>query len=411
MSEALFNTGSTSSKLNQEQKSQYIQISLPLEGHLNKFERELVASIGNKFKNNGFVFEIDDYYLHFYLKSLDFEAFKQHVSSFIDNEQSPVERYTQINQLLLELLHKIEAIKSYGIKGKKRIYGDYNKERKVENRQNKIKNRGSHYYTMNNGFSKITNELPEEFRDKIILGDSETELKKLPSNCVDLIITSPPYNFGLGYDTSEDGINWEGYFSKLFAIFDECIRILKYGGRIIINIQPLFSDYIPSHHIISDYFRERKLIWRGEILWEKNNYNCKYTAWGSWKSPSNPYLKYTWEFLEIFSKGDRKKEGKKEDIDIGKEEFKKWVVAKWSISPERKMEKYEHPAMFPEELVERSLKLFSYEGDIILDPFNGVGTTSAVAKRLKRNYIGIDISEKYCDIAKERVKEVQQKLI
>jgi DNA modification methylase len=181
---------------------------------------------------------------------------------------------------------------------------------------------------------------------------------------------------------------------------------LKYGGRIIVNIQPLFSDYIPSHHIISKYFMDRKLIWKGEILWEKNNYNCKYTAWGSWKSPSNPYLKYTWEFLEVFSKGDLKKEGKKENIDIDGEEFKKWVVAKWSISPERKMDVYDHPAMFPEELVERVFKLFSYEGDIILDPFNGVGTTSAVAKRLNRNYIGIDISEKYCNVAEKRLKEV-----
>ena len=203
-----------------------------------------------------------------------------------------------------------------------------------------------------------------------------------------------------------DGTDWEGYFAKLFAVFDECIRVLKYGGRIIVNIQPLFSDYIPSHHIVSNYFMQKKLIWKGEILWEKNNYNCKYTGLGKRKSPSNPYLKYTWEFLEIYSKGDLKKEGKKENIDIDKEEFKKWVVAKWSICPERKMAKYEHPAMFPEELVDRVLKLFSYKGDIILDPFNGVGTTSVVAKKLDRDYIGIDISEKYCDIAEKRLKEV-----
>lgn len=406
MSEALFNDSSIPSKLNQKQKSQYILVSLPLEKQLNTFEQELIASIEHKFKNNGFVFENDVHYLHFYLKSLDFEAFKKHIFSSINDERDPVERYTQINQLLLELLEKIEAIKSYGIKGKKRIYADYNKERKVENRQRKVKNRGSHYYTMNNGFSKIINKLPEEFKNKIIVGDSEAELKKLPSNSIDLIFTSPPYNFGLGYDTSEDGINWGEYFVKLFRVFDECIRVLKYGGRIIVNIQPLFSDYIPSHHILSNYFMDKKLIWKGEILWEKNNYNCKYTAWGSWKSPSNPYLKYTWEFLEVFSKGDLKKEGKKENIDIASEEFKKWVVAKWSISPERKMDVYDHPAMFPEELVERVLKLFSYEGDIILDPFNGVGTTSAVAKRLNRNYIGIDISEKYCKIAERRIKEL-----
>lgn len=406
MSESILNKNSISSKINENQKSDYVLISFPLENSLNKFEQDLIISIENKFKNNGFIFEINDYYLHFYLKSLNFEEFKGFILSSINYEQGSSRGETQIYHILVELLGKIENIRSYGIKGKKRIYGDYNKERKVENRQHKIKNRGSHYYTKGNGFNKIINELPEDCRNKIIIGDSETELKKLPDNCIDLIFTSPPYNFGLGYDTSEDGVNWGEYFNKLFKIFNECIRVLKYGGRIIINIQPLFSDYIPSHHIISKYFMDRKLIWKGEILWEKNNYNCKYTAWGSWKSPSSPYLKYTWEFLEIFAKGDLKKEGKKENIDIDGEEFKKWVVAKWSISPERKMDVYDHPAMFPEELAERVLKLFSYEGDIILDPFNGVGTTTVVAKRLNRDYIGIDTSEKYCDAAERRIKEL-----
>lgn len=145
------------------------------------------------------------------------------------------------------------------------------------------------------------------------------------------------------------------------------------------------------------------MLWKGEILWEKNNYNCKYTAWGSWRSPSSPYLKYTWEFLEIFCKGDLIKKGDKDKIDITADEFKQWVVAKWNIAPERKMKEYGHPAMFPEHLVERALKLFSYRGDIILDPFNGVGTTTAVAHRLSRNYIGIDISKEYCNKAIERM--------
>ncbi|NVM01414.1 MAG: site-specific DNA-methyltransferase, partial [Candidatus Helarchaeota archaeon] len=234
--------------------------------------------------------------------------------------------------------------------------------------------------------------------------DSLEILKKLPNNCIDLVFTSPPYNFGLGYDTTEDGIDWEKYFKKLFDIFKECIRVVKFGGRIIVNIQPLYSDYIPSHHIISNFFIKNKLIWKAEILWEKHNYNCKYTAWGSWKSPSNPYLKYTWEYLEVFCKGEMKKEGKKENIDITGDEFKKWVVAQWSIAPERNMKKYGHPAMFPEELVRRALKLFSYKNDIILDPFNGAGTTTVVAKKLGRNFLGIDISKKYCEIAKKRLK-------
>ena len=148
------------------------------------------------------------------------------------------------------------------------------------------------------------------------------------------------------------------------------------------------------------------MIWKGEILWEKNNYNCKYTAWGSWKSPSSPYLKYTWEFLEVFSKGDLKHPGKKENIDITEEEFKKYVIAKWSISPERNMKEYGHPAMFPEKLVEQALKLFSFQNDVILDPFNGVGTTTSVAKKLNRKYLGIDISQEYCNIAQKRTNNV-----
>ena len=144
------------------------------------------------------------------------------------------------------------------------------------------------------------------------------------------------------------------------------------------------------------------MIWKAEILWEKNNYNCKYTAWGSWKSPSNPYLKYTWEFLEVFVKGTLKKCGRKDDIDINSDEFKKWVTAKWSIAPERNMKEYDHPAMFPEELVERALKLFSFQNDVILDPFNGVGTTTLVARKFGRHFLGIDISEKYSHIAEQR---------
>lgn len=152
------------------------------------------------------------------------------------------------------------------------------------------------------------------------------------------------------------------------------------------------------------------LLWKGEILWEKNNYNCKYTAWGSWKSPSMPYLKYTWEFVEIFCKTTHKKAGDSSKIDITGDEFKKWVYAKWSIAPERNMKEYDHPAMFPKELANRLLKLFSYQNDIVLDPFNGAGTTTLCAAETNRKYIGIDISPKYCRIAEKRIKQIQPRL-
>jgi len=152
------------------------------------------------------------------------------------------------------------------------------------------------------------------------------------------------------------------------------------------------------------------LIWKGEILWEKNNYNCKYTAWGSWKSPSMPYLKYTWEFVEVFSKDTHKKAGDSSKADITGDEFKKWVYAKWSIAPERNMKEYDHPAMFPKELATRLMKLFSYQDDIVLDPFNGAGTTTLCAVETGRKYIGIDISPKYCKISEKRIKEIPAKL-
>jgi DNA modification methylase len=114
-------------------------------------------------------------------------------------------------------------------------------------------------------------------------------------------------------------------------------------------------------------------------------------------------LSYPFEFIEVFSKETLKHIGDKENIDITKEEFIEYVNGHWSIAPETRMKKFNHPAMFPEELVKRCIKLFSYKNDLVLDPFNGAGTTTFVANLLERRYIGIDISETYCEIAKERI--------
>lgn len=299
--------------------------------------------------------------------------------------------------------------KSFGLRHGKKIYEGYNDERKVKDRKKKEKQRLG-YECFNKEFNKNNNVIPDKYINQIINADSLKLLRKLPDNCIDLVFTSPPYNFGLDYENHNDTYDWNKYFESLFDIFNECIRVVKYGGRIIVNIQPLFSDYIPAHHIISNHFFQNGMIWKGEILWEKNNYNCKYTAWGSWKSPASPYLKYTWEFLEIFCKGDLKKTGENHNIDITGDEFKTWVNAKWSIAPEKDMQKYGHPAMFPEKLVERVLKLFSYQHDIILDPFNGVGTTTLVSHRLNRKYLGIDISAEYCNTANNRISEQPMQL-
>ncbi len=359
----------------------------------------VIAELNRRFSPDDFYLAQDDRSLDIWVRQINLDELAGAVDAVAD-------KYGH-RAILLQVLDKIKGIRSYGVNGSKRLYVGYNDERKVANRKQKEKERGKHYYAHGRGFVQGSNSLPSDFIDRVVCGDSEEVLKKLPDNCIDLVFTSPPYNFGLGYQESDDADHWELYFAKLFRVFDECVRVLKFGGRIVVNVQPLFSDYIPSHHIISNHFMKRGLIWKGEILWEKNNYNCKYTAWGSWKSPSSPYLKYTWEFVEVYCKGSLLKEGRSEDTDIDADSFKEWVTAKWSIAPERRMREFGHPAMFPEELARRVMLLFSFRGDIVLDPFAGVGTTCVVARCNNRKFLGIDIAPEYCAAAERRLNEVQ----
>jgi len=258
--------------------------------------------------------------------------------------------------------------------------------------------------------SLLSREPPEiePYLNRIICGDAAEILADIPSGSVDLVITSPPYNFGHAYaqDSHDDTHEWNEYFATLNRVWAECFRVLRPGGRMAVNVQPLFSDYVPTHHIISNQLAGLGLLWKAEFLWEKNNYNAKYTAWGSWKSPSMPYIKYTWEFVEVFDKETHKKAGCREDIDITADEFKEWVIGRWTIPPEHHMKEFDHPAMFPEELPRRLMKLFSYKNDIVLDPFNGAGTTTLVAAKQGRRFIGIDISRQYCDTAIQRLQAV-----
>ena len=376
-------------------------IPLDVSDSISDEARELIDRFNREFDSDDLYIEIDGGSIALKLQKADVRRVRTIVAQLTSD--ASIDGH---GIYLHAALAAVESVRSYGLLGGKRNYVDYNRERKVKDRLAKEQRRGRHYYAKDREFEKARNTAPHEYTDRVVCGDSAEVLSRLPDNCVDLIFTSPPYNFGLDYSDGRDDQRWDDYFEKLFQVFDECIRVLKFGGRIAVNVQPLFSDYIPSHHIISNFFMERRLIWKGEILWEKNNYNCKYTAWGSWKSPSSPYLKYTWEFIEVFCKGSLKADGDRSDADIDAEEFKQWVNAKWSIAPERNMREYGHPAMFPEELATRVLKLFSFQGDLVLDPFAGVGTVPVVAKKTGRRFLGIDISPDYCATSERRLREL-----
>lgn len=248
----------------------------------------------------------------------------------------------------------------------------------------------------------------DELLNTLIIGDSKIKLRLVPDNSVDIIVTSPPYNINKEYDNYIDNISVDKYIEKLCQVWRECFRVLKSDGRIAVVIQPSYGKFIPTHHLITSQLSQIGFHWLTEIIWNKKNYSIPPSTWGSWCSPSAPFLKSTFEFVEVFFKSERKKVGKKEDIDICPFEFKRWTNLMWNVSAERQMKKYGHPAMFPEVIPERLLKLFSYRCDIVLDPFNGVGTTSLVARKLFRCFIGIDTSKRYCETALSRVREVER---
>ena len=378
---------------------EYRTLALDSEGEVTAATHDLVGRFNASFDPSDLYIDLAGNQPVLHLRQVDLREMRKVASQLAEGFSAGDA------SLLGGAVSSVEAVRSYGIQGGKRNYVDYNRERKVKGRQEKERRRGRHYYANDRKFETAANNPPDDLVDRIVIGDATEVLTRLPDNCVDLIFTSPPYNFGLDYTANPDDHRWDEYFDRLFAVFDECIRVLKFGGRIAVNVQPLFSDYIPSHHVISSYFMERRMIWKGEILWEKNNYNCKYTAWGSWKSPSSPYLKYTWEFIEVFCKGSLKAKGDSANADISADDFKRWVNAKWSIAPERNMREYDHPAMFPEELASRVLQLFSFRQAFVLDPFAGAGTVPVVARQLDRRYLGIDISEEYCATAQRRLAE------
>ncbi len=249
-------------------------------------------------------------------------------------------------------------------------------------------------------------------KNKIICSDVIVGLKQIPDGSVSLVFCSPPYDVKIDYGSHDDNMPWQIYLNWLSEVWLECKRVLKKGGRLAINIDAVTNrqddkdtEYIrPIHYYLVNQMKQiGNLNFRGEIIWYKQNFVGRKTAWGSWCSSSDPILRRNFEYIFIWSKGQWRLEGDPEQSDMTSDEFKKWTGAFWAINAEtRRMGK--HPAPFPSELAYRIIKLYTYRGDIVLDPFNGSGTTTSVAASLHRRYIGIDNDPGYCNFARTRTK-------
>lgn len=243
----------------------------------------------------------------------------------------------------------------------------------------------------------------DELLNTVILGDCVEVMNIMPKNSVHLIITSPPYNVGIKYDNHNDLLPYKEYLKFLFNAWKACKRVLVKGGRICINVPSITAEgnYQPLFVDVVNQMRGLGFIMRGDILWYKQAIS-KRTAWGSWKSPSNPYVVQPYEFILVFSKEDKKLEGRKEDIDITRDEFIEFSNSFWDIKPQTQPKG--HPVPFPEELIYRLVKFYSYRNNIIMDPFAGSGTVGVVALKNDRKFICIDISKKYCELMERNIR-------
>lgn len=241
---------------------------------------------------------------------------------------------------------------------------------------------------------------PSSIIDRIFEASSES-MRQIPDNCVALMVTSPPYNVGKEYD---DDLDIDEYLQLLADVFSETFRVLEPGGRVAVNVANLGrKPYIPLNQYVSALLTEIGFDLRGEIIWQKAKSAGGSCAWGSWQSAKNPTLRDIHEYVIVASKGSYARVRKGEDT-ISKKEFLEATVSIWNILPES-ARRVGHPAPFPVELPGRLIELYTFEGDLVLDPFLGSGTTAVAAVESKRHYVGYELDAEYIDIAERRIKE------
>ncbi|MCL4434468.1 MAG: site-specific DNA-methyltransferase [Actinobacteria bacterium] len=260
--------------------------------------------------------------------------------------------------------------------------------------------------------------------DKLIVGDAR-RMNEIPNSCVALVVTSPPYFAGKEYETAlgKGGVpaTYLEYLYLLHDVFEQCVQKLEPGGRIAVNVanlgrRPYRSLSADVIGILQD---ELHLLLRGEIIWIKQRGSSGSCAWGSFQRPGNPVLRDLTERVIIASKGrfdraipgqERARHGLPSESSMTRDDFMENTLDVWEI-PAESATRIGHPAPFPIELPARLIEMYTYRGDLVLDPFAGSGTTAVAALRAGRHFVGYDLDESYVRLAESRVDNERQQLL
>lgn len=258
--------------------------------------------------------------------------------------------------------------------------------------------------------SKVVKTKPKKplyffsYEDISIYNNDLLKISNIPKSSIDLIVTSPPYNVDIHYNSNKDDLSYSEYLDFSKKWIQKCYNLVKDSGRFCLNI-PLDKNKGGQQAVCADITHIAKEVgWKyhSTIIWNEGNISRR-TAWGSWMSASAPYVIAPVEVILILYKESWKKVNGSQKNDITKQEFMDWTNGVWTFNGQSKKGAGGHPAAFPIELPRRCIKLFSFIGDMVLDPFLGSGSTLIAASLNDRKGIGIDIDKKYCKIARNRL--------
>ena len=248
----------------------------------------------------------------------------------------------------------------------------------------------------------------------LIHNDDFLKTDAIKEGSIDLVVTSPPYNVDVQYENYKDDIPYSEYLVFTRKWLTKCYTLIKDDGRLCLNI-PLDKNKGGQQSVCADITTIAKEVgWKyhATIIWNEQNISRR-TAWGSWLSASAPFVIAPVEVIVVLYKNSWQKTSGSQKSDITRDEFINWTNAVWGFSGESK-NKIGHPSPFPVELPKRCIKLFSFVGDTVLDPFLGSGTTLIACAETNRTGIGVEINRNYCELAKKRLEKhgaiYQQKL-